>query len=352
MNKKIKYKLFVMEDVFDLFTGALVSNGKINYGNIPRITATETNNGIAMFTNEIDDKNFRTYRNFISISFLGDVYYQENKVSLDMKIHGAKPKEKSLNKYIAHYLIPLIRNFSSKYSYGNQLSMRLLKRQKINLPINEKEEPDWGYMENQGELSYKKQKESIKFYLLNKRESLDIELNDIKRENYNIDSVQWGTFKVDELFNAQRVKGKTLDSYEKGKYPYVTTSAENNGVTTFVKAPEEDREPSNSLTINPISGDTFYQSHEFVGRGGAGSSIYSLENNCINKYSGLFISKMLMNSAKAKASYGVQLNGNRLKSTRFMLPILDNGEPDWEYMENYIKKIEYKQLAKLINYFS
>lgn len=150
LSEDKEFSLFIMEDVFDLFSGALVPKDELKEGNIPRVTATANQNGIAIFTDDVEHKNFRVFENFISISFLGDVFYHKTKTSLDMKIHGIKPKKMKLNMYIAQYLIPLLRNFSSKFSYGNQLSMRLLKRQRIMLPVNNKNQVDWEFMENEG----------------------------------------------------------------------------------------------------------------------------------------------------------------------------------------------------------
>lgn len=77
-----------------------------------------------------------------------------------------------------------------------------------------------------------------------------------------------------------------------------------------------------------------------------------MSNENLNKYTGLFIKAMIESSSKYKASYGVQLNGNRLKSTKFYLPITVDNEPDWKFMEYYMKNIEYRQLSKLIEYLN
>lgn len=345
MNNK-EWQEFVLEDVFDLYTGALIPNEIIEYGSIPRITATENNNGIAMFTNHIEHKNFRVFKNFISISFLGSVFYQEGVSSLDMKIHGIKPKEVELNKNIALFLIPLLCNFSSKYSYGNQLSMRLLKRQRMKLPVDSEGNPDWNYIERLGSSIYYKQNIDILRYLVKKMDALEEEINS-KVLSVNI---EWGLWTIGSLFNTKRVSGRIFESYDKGHLPYVTTSSQRNGVHGFVNAVEEDISFRNSLTISPIDGTIFYHSFDFVGRGGAGSSIITLTNKYLNKYTGLFIKTAIECSSKAKASYGVQLNGDRLKATKFKLPINKDGDPDWDYMELYMKKIEYEKLKKIVDY--
>lgn len=144
---KANWKPFFIEDEFDVFTGKNIDKEKLIEGKIPRITATEKNNGVALFTEHIDEEKFKVYKNFISVSFLGTVFYHPNKVSLDMKIHGLKPKNKTLNKYNALFLVTLLSDMASKYSYGYQLSMGTLKRQKIMLPVTEEGNTDWDFME-------------------------------------------------------------------------------------------------------------------------------------------------------------------------------------------------------------
>ncbi len=78
-------------------------------GKTPRISATNTDNGILDYYKDIDDKNYRVFENFISVSFLGTVFYHKCKASLDMKIHCLKLKNKELNREVAFYLTSIIR---------------------------------------------------------------------------------------------------------------------------------------------------------------------------------------------------------------------------------------------------
>ena len=142
----VEWEEFNIKDIFDIFTGYLINNNIIKDGFDPRITATNNNNGIAIFTNKLSS-NARYFSNFISISFLGSVFYQEYKASLDMKIHGIKPKNIKLNKYIALFLIPCIKKFTFNYNYGYQLSTSILKTQKLKLPIDTQGNPNWRFME-------------------------------------------------------------------------------------------------------------------------------------------------------------------------------------------------------------
>lgn len=151
--------------IFEVFTGALIQKNSIKAGLYPRISATDSDNGVCDFTKVLDDKNYRSYDNFISISFLGSVFYQKHLCSLDMKIHGIKPKERELNKQVAHFLVPLVKKFASKYSYGNQLSTKVLNRQKLMLPIDKDGKPNWSFMEAYiKEREVEKKKQLIEYY--------------------------------------------------------------------------------------------------------------------------------------------------------------------------------------------
>lgn len=43
-----KWKSFKVSDIFYIFTGALLNKEEMQEGNIPRITATDINNGVAL----------------------------------------------------------------------------------------------------------------------------------------------------------------------------------------------------------------------------------------------------------------------------------------------------------------
>ncbi|WP_040462617.1 restriction endonuclease subunit S [Helicobacter bilis] len=61
----MKWGEFKICDLFEVYTGALVNQSEFSNGKIPRITATDLNNGIAFFTQNVENKNFRTLENFI-----------------------------------------------------------------------------------------------------------------------------------------------------------------------------------------------------------------------------------------------------------------------------------------------
>ena len=157
------------KDIFIVKTGAQVPKQNLKKGNTPRISATENNNGITDFHSFNTHKNYREIENFISISFLGSVFYHTYKASLDMKIHSIQLKQTKLNRYIAEFMIIALRRMASIYSYGNQLSSTDILNKKIFLPVTTDNTPDYTYMENYMKVKEQEKKQKYLKYLRNRK---------------------------------------------------------------------------------------------------------------------------------------------------------------------------------------
>ena len=152
-----QWKEFIIKDIFitekqgkncQVPTGAYIEKKSLLDGNIPRITVMGTNNGICgYYANNIDDKNYRTYENFISVSFLGTVFYQKKQASLDMKVHCLKPINIELNEYTGLFLVTAIGKSLKTSTYSDQISSKVLAGLSIKLPVDETGNPDFSYME-------------------------------------------------------------------------------------------------------------------------------------------------------------------------------------------------------------
>ena len=130
-------------------TGASIKKKNLIDGNVPRITVTGINNGIyGNFDCNIKTNDYRIYENFISVSFLGTIFYHPYKASLDMKVHCLKPKNITLNKYTGLFFVTAIKASLRDSSYADQLSSTVLPEMNIKLPISSTGEPDYIFMEN------------------------------------------------------------------------------------------------------------------------------------------------------------------------------------------------------------
>ena len=131
---------------FQVPTGASVPvQDLLEDGATPRITVTGSNNGIFGFYDYCGKNiaDYRVFNNFVSVSFLGTVFYQEGDATLDMKVHCLKPKGITLNKYTGRFLVGAIRASLRESTYSDQISSSILPEMSIKLPATPDGAPDW-----------------------------------------------------------------------------------------------------------------------------------------------------------------------------------------------------------------
>ncbi|MGN0513049.1 MAG: restriction endonuclease subunit S [Lachnospiraceae bacterium] len=161
---------------------------------------------------------------------------------------------------------------------------------------------------------------------------------------------EWNEFYIGNLFSVKRPRTRSEKQYKFGNVPFVASGNVNNGVIKCCTPNEnENLDTGNCITVSPVDGSTFYQGYDFLGRGGAGSSILMLYNSAINKYSGLFIARMIRQTC-SKYSYGKMGNQESIKREKIMLPIDQFGAPDYAFMEQYIKEREQQIIQNYIDY--
>lgn len=327
MLQGVSWQEFEITDLFEVFTGAAIPKKYIKGGHVPRITATDELNGVAMFTDYIEHRNLRLSRNVISISFLGSVFYHENLVSLDMKIHAIRPKHIHLSRYVALFLVSTLRKMTSKYNYGNQLSTKTLKRQKVLLPITPKAEPDWNFMQEFMMEVEREVKPEIAF------------TPHAITDNRELDEVNWGEFTVGELFDIRSGSRLTKSDMIDGDIPFIGAADSNNGITGFVSNINDSLD-CNVLGVNYNGSgvvENFYHPYEAIFSDDVKRlSLRDIEGN---KYLYLFLKSAILQQ-KNKYMYAYKFNARRMVEQKILLPINSQGDPDGSFMEQYMKRIE------------
>lgn len=150
-------------DTTNVPTGALLEKTKLKHGKTPRITATSSQNGIGLF-HSTTNISCRESNNFISLSFLGDAFYQPYRATLDMKIHALKFKDRIMNPWVGLFTSTMIKHNTSWVTYGNQLSSKDAVSKKVLLPIAGSGKPDFEYMEQYAKnMMLKKYKQYLAF---------------------------------------------------------------------------------------------------------------------------------------------------------------------------------------------
>lgn len=161
---------------------------------------------------------------------------------------------------------------------------------------------------------------------------------------------EWKEFDFKEIFpKIQRGKRLRKADHKKGKTPYVSSTASNNGVDGHISNNEGVRIFSNCLSLanSGSVGACFYQPFEFV----ASDHVTKLENSNFNKYVYLFLSSVVSRISE-KYSFNREINDTRIKKEKILLPVNVKGEPDYEFMERFMRDLEMKSLNKYKKYIS
>ncbi len=338
-----EWKEFVIEDIFDIYTGATIKQDEFQEGAIPRITASDANNGVSMFTDNLGSQNYRKVTNFISISFLGSVFYQPCEVSLDMKIHGIKLKNRDFKENLALFLIPLIKQFTFKYNYGYQLSSSVLRKQKIMLPVDDNKNPDFLFMEQYvAEQTVIKKQKYISF-VKETLESLEI------LPVVPLSDKEWRAFCIEDIFNISSGKRLIKDDMKPGVTPFIGATDSGNGITHYISNRNTSLD-KNVLGVNYNGNGVtigFYHPYECLFTDDV--KRFHLKNHEDNRYVLLFFKTIILQQ-KSKYNYAYKFNEQRMRRQYIMVPVNDTGEPDYSYMEQYIKNITISKYQAYLSY--
>lgn len=168
----------------------------------------------------------------------------------------------------------------------------------------------------------------------------------------NIEKKQFIPFILDDIFDIYSSNSgidKNKLKVEMGDIPYITRTDRNNGIDSFVceqDSKKYKKDGGNVITIGLDTQTVFYQQYDFY----TGQNIQILSNPNLTFESSLYIIPLLK-MVLEKFSWGS--NGatlTRLKRSKIMLPANNRGEPDFDFMANYIKASLFKEINDIKKY--
>ena len=330
-------------------TGIDGINLKDGYGaNVPYITRTETNNGIARFISPENLEYGKDKGGCITIGLdTQTAYWQPVDFVTGQNIHVLRSS--SLNYYSYQFLTVILRQqMKSKFNWGgNGATLGRLKKLKIMLPVTEAGEPDYQFMEDYiGERMATKKKQYLEY--VKKRIADLCGVPDDQTVDWQslIDSHNWEPVIVKDIADVH--SGHDIYAQERidGNTPLVTAVGVNNGIGYFVGNDNDSRaEGSISVVRNGASvGKAFY--HRYTALYGNDCRRMKLKKTD-SEYVSIFITQVIGMQKKA-FSYSRKLGTERLENLKIMLPVTDAGEPDYDLMEQFGRKM---MLNKYNQYF-
>lgn len=306
---------------------------KINSNSIDSvrlISATGYNNGGEISV--IPGKKETIYENKITVGNngsigLGKAFFHPYKFIATSDVTVIFPIDgHNINLYEGLYLKTAMEKQKDQFAYGFKLSNERLKNLEVHLPVKTNNVIDWDKMNH----TIRKLSDKVQHFG---------ETNNSLDKSLDLSSRNWKSFSISNIFG-KPISGNDYPQYLRigGSTPFIGSSSKNNGITDYIgKTKYSNKKISKnviSVNRNGSVGYSFYHPYEAYFSGD--TRYLKLDN--INKYIALFMTTVIMQQ-KDKFNYGFKLGSERLSSLKINLPVNMNGNPDWIFMEKYIKSL-------------
>jgi hypothetical protein len=320
-------ELVKISDLFEINYGVNLELVNIDEYNpfdndsIPFVSRTERNNGVSAYVYRIIDVEPNPGHT-LSVAGGGSVlstFYQPIPYYSGRDLYYLSPK-REMNDIEMLYYAKCISNNKYKYSYGRQANKTL---KDILIP---KDIP----------VEKKNKLEKFKLDLWSKFNSEPIIKSKILLKNDN-----WEYFNIVDIFLLEKCKcsNASLLLNDGDDIFYIGAKKKNNGVMQKVEYEEDLVSNGNCIVFigdgQGSVGFSTYQPIDFIGS----TTLTCGYNENLNKYNAMFLITVL-DLERFKYSFGRKYGKNQLEKAKIKLPA-KNGKPDFEFMENYIKSVNY-----------
>lgn len=222
------------------------------------------------------------------------------------------------------FVCSCITNYSlGKFSRNHSATGDRLLEFKLKLPKRlDSEEPDYEFMRK-----YIKSREPDYSYIKDSKES----------KKLSLDGVKFGKFKVSDLFEISRGK-HTINSIDRisGDTPYFGAFNNRYSVTSYVGNDLGDKQED--CIVASCFGAAMYIEEAFYSD--CNTRVLKSKYKEMSKYCKIFISNII-DSHKSLFNYSLKLNPSNLSNMVIEIPVDEAGNPDWDFMDRYIKGLPY-----------
>lgn len=277
------------------------------------VSRTEMNNGVSAYVRRMENVQPNPAHT-ISVAVSGSVlssFYQDKEYYSGRDLYYLIPKRKMGKEEMIFYALCIKAN-KYKYNYGRAANKTL---KEILLPAE---------MPNE----FKK----ITFEKVSVPKDKKLIQQEIK---LNTDKWQW--FEIQELFDIKKGKRLTKADMIEGETPFIGSIESNNGYREYVD--EEPIHTGNTITVNYNGSvaEAFYQPKPFWASDDV-NVLYPKFN--MNPFSALFIATVIK-AEKYRFNYGRKWHVERMNVSKIKLPSTNKKQPDYVFMENYVKSLPY-----------
>lgn len=330
-----KWKEFLVGDLFEAYLSKDDIQPK-NFvkGKIPLVSSGKENNGIIAF---VEDEKARLWEeNTLTIDMFGKVFYQESPYFAVShgRVNILLPKI-SMTKGCLQFIGCAIEKVASqKYAFNEMCTGTKVLKNNIKLPSTPDGAPDWAYMESYMANLETKVAESLTMLQAAK-----------DAEKKKVDTREWKEFRIGDYFKVEYGRFHAKDELGAGTVNYITTSGFNNGITNTC---EEAAHQGNCITVasDGAMGASFYQEEAFT-TSNIVSTLTPMPHTPLNKYNAFFLCAIIFGKRAEFGWLGFKMSVDRVRNLRVKLPSTPDGQPDWVYMEEYMRKVEERVKATM-----
>lgn len=343
-----EWKDFAVPEIFqNIQRGKRLKKAHHVAGIVPYVSSTANNNGVDAYIEAT--RGTRIFENCISLANSGSVgvaFYEP--FAFVASDHVTSLKRENTSKYVYLFFTAVLEQQKSNFDFNREINDLRIKKMRVMLPVDDNDEPDYQFMEDyMKELMVAKRKQYQK-YANQRFAELSIDVKNSGGYNFDLGSREWKSCKLSKLGKVE--SGRDIYAMERieGNIPYITSGSQNNGIGYFVANKNKTLDKGYiAFNRNGTVGLAFYHPYwSVMGSDCRKIHIYKADENI---YVGLFVSTAISMQSKY-FSYSRKLGTARANKLQIMLPVNDNNEPDYDFMEECGRKMIVKKYIQYLNF--
>ena len=348
--------------------------------NLPALTAGVENQGLAYY---VPKNNATILKNVISVSAnganAGITFYQPNEFTVLQDSYAIQFIDENMrNKTTKLQYLFIVSIFQSnikpKFDWKIKAGWDRFKNESIKLPVDSKGNIDWDFMEKSIKETKKEVEKILQSYKalkastnggggglpLNHSFVIASKQRDFLCEGImqiaqnllaKLDISGWQEFRIGDLFEIYTGRDVIISKAKDGDIPLISHQNTNNGVVKYIEKLDDRILFNHKITISLADRGVFCafsQNQDFH----IGTRVKALvfKNQNITKEIRLFF-VVAINILKIKFTEYSKNATDKLPDLFIRLPIDSKGQPDFAFMENFIKNIEQEHSHKLLKYY-
>lgn len=352
-------------------------------GIIPLISHQNNNNGVAKYIKKLDNRILFDHKTTISLADRGVfcAFTQSQDFHIGTRVKALIFKNKNVSKEVRLFFVVAINMSQVKFIEYAQNATDKLPDLQILLPVlppdstkaesvNDKYNIDFAFMESFIKEIEKEHFLSLIEYYHKEMSAYNevIETNgggalSFKLEEYlsfyesykttqaHSTQLQWQEVKTLDLFSVKSNPQLNKDSFvfkQNAPYPYFTRTCLNNGISGYVEyLDEEHKIKGEAIAVGMLGMQFFYMEKDFYA-GQFTKSIYPKFTHPFNAKIALYFIAQL--NKKQRIFQGVLVRDfeKTFYKQSVLLPLYENGEIAFEYIESFIKALQKELIKELV----